>query len=533
MLRRITQQMAGVREPEDLTAVLQAIVHGLVEHAGLAAVQIWLFIPDRACPTCGAPGGPGADSDERVLHACAVAGEVHREHMRTHHRLPLGWNLPGVVAETGQAMLVNDAQEVVRQYLEDPASLPIAALGKSWDADVEWIGEGGFQAGAAYPLFVKDRELVGAFSVVAHRPIGEEEFAHLGVFAHQAAVSIRSAQMFQEINQLKNRLVDENAYLQEALQAEAGFEGIVGESQVLRVTQRSIERVAPTDSTVLLRGETGTGKELIARAIHALSPRRQRPLIKVNCGAISPSLVESELFGHERGAFTGASQRRIGRFELADRGTLFLDEVGELPLELQVKLLRVLQEQEFERVGGDRTIRVDVRLIVATHRDLEADVKAGRFRADLFYRLNVFPVRVPPLRERLDDLSPLVGHFVQLYAKKLAKPLRGISERSLARLQAYSWPGNIRELQNVVERACVLAGGPVVEVTDAFDAGTATGGSSSAASLPTLEEMEREHIRTALERTGGRIAGPAGAAALLAIHPNTLRSRMERLGLRR
>lgn len=531
MLRRITEQMARVREPEDMAAVLQAIVTGLVDHAGLAAAQIWLYVPDRECPRCGAPGEPGAGSDERVLHACAVAGEVHREHMRTHHRLPLGWNLPGVVAETGEPILVNDAQDVIARYRADPSSVPIATLGKNWDADVEWIGEAGFEAGAAYPLFVKDRDLVGAFSVVARRPISEEEFAHLGVFAQQAAISIRSAQMFQEIDRLRKRLADENAYLQEELCAEAGFEGMVGGSAALRRTRRSIERVAPTDSTVLLLGETGTGKELVARAIHALSPRKTRPLIKVNCGAISPALVESELFGHERGAFTGALQRRIGRFELADRGTLFMDEVGELPPELQVKLLRVLQEQEFERVGGDRTIRVDVRLIAATHRDLEADVRAGRFRADLFYRLNVFPVRVPPLRERLDDVPLLARHFVQHYQRKLARPLRAISDESIARLQAYAWPGNVRELQNVIERACVLATGPVVEVT-----GLSGGATPSEArpddGIATMDEMERRHIRRALERAGGRIAGPGGAASLLDMHPNTLRSRMQKLGVR-
>jgi transcriptional regulator with GAF, ATPase, and Fis domain len=321
----------------------------------------------------------------------------------------------------------------------------------------------------------------------------------------------------------------ENAYLKDGKRAEVGFEGILGESPVMQLLQRAIRQVAPTDSTVLLQGETGTGKELVARAIHQMSARRARPLIRINCGAIAPGLVESELFGHERGAFTGAIQRRIGRFELADGGTLFMDEVGELPLDAQVKLLRVLQEQEFERVGGDRTLRVDVRIIAATNRDLEADVRDRRFRADLFYRLNVLPIAVPPLRERTGDIPLLLEHFLAQHRRALGKLIRGVSAVSLERLQAYPWPGNVRELQNVSERACVLATGPILEIEP-------PAGSAQAAGEPailTLKSMESAHIRRALEASGGQIQGPAGAAALLGIHPNTLRSRMERLGVSR
>ncbi|MEZ5313885.1 MAG: sigma 54-interacting transcriptional regulator [Thermoanaerobaculia bacterium] len=373
-------------------------------------------------------------------------------------------------------------------------------------------------------------ELVGAFAAIAHRTISEEEFAHLGVFAHQAAISIRSAQLLQEANRLRARLALENDYLNEEIRFERGFEGIVGSSRALRTTQRLIEQVAGTESTVLLLGETGTGKELIARAIHSRSLRARRSLIKVNCGAISPNLVESELFGHERGAFTGASQKRLGRFELADGGTLFLDEVGELPAEAQVKLLRVLQEQEFERVGGDRTIRVDVRLIAATNRDLEEEVRQGRFRADLYYRLNVFPVRVPPLRERNEDIPLLASHFVRQFGKKMAKPLKGLSEESAGRLQKYAWPGNVRELQNVIERACVLADSAIVEVSD-LQAGRSIAPDEAQEELVSMVEMERRHIRRALSACGGQIQGASGAAALLGLHPNTLRSKMEKLGL--
>jgi formate hydrogenlyase transcriptional activator len=323
--------------------------------------------------------------------------------------------------------------------------------------------------------------------------------------------------------------------------ATPAFDAIVGNSAALRAVLRKVSQVATVETTVLLTGETGTGKELIARAIHMASTRRERPLIKVNCGAIPQGVVESELFGHEKGAFTGALQRRIGRFELADRGTLFMDEVGELPLETQVKLLRVLQEQEFERVGSTRSQQVDVRLVTATNRDLDEEVAEGRFRADLFYRLNVFPIRIPPLRERPGDIPLLVAHFLAHFQRKLAKPLRAVTAESMARLEAYSWPGNIRELQNVLERACVLATTPTVDIADSLRAlpgeVVVARGSHPAAppsmsdALMTLDENERVHIRRALAAAGGKIHGPQGAAQILGINPSTLRSRMQKLGI--
>jgi transcriptional regulator with GAF, ATPase, and Fis domain len=297
-----------------------------------------------------------------------------------------------------------------------------------------------------------------------------------------------------------------------------------------------VKQVASVDTTVLLTGETGTGKELIARAIHSLSPRKDRSLVKINCGAIPHGVVESELFGHEKGAFTGALQRRLGRFELADKGTLFMDEVGELPLDTQVKLLRVLQEQEFERLGGVRPIKTDVRLVAATNRDLEVEVAEGRFRPDLFYRLSVFPIRVPALRERPDDIPLLVRHFLALFQRKLAKSLKGVTPGSMERLMAYPWPGNIRELQNVLERACVLARGPII------DASAALGGSDRPAPdatpvtddrLLTLDEHEQMQIKRALEVAGGKLHGPGGAAEMLGINASTLRSRMEKHGMSR
>jgi formate hydrogenlyase transcriptional activator len=350
-------------------------------------------------------------------------------------------------------------------------------------------------------------------------------------------------------------------YLQEEIRREHPFEELVGSSPALLAILRQVEQVAPTDTSVLILGETGTGKELIARAIHNRSARRDRPLVKVNCAAISAGLVESELFGHVKGAFTGALERRVGRFELADRGTIFLDEIGELPLETQVKLLRVLQEQEFEPVGSSRTVRVNVRVIAATNRDLPEAIRAGRFRTDLFYRLNVFPIEVPPLRGRRSDIPQLVTFFLSGFVKKFGKRIGSVSPETMDRLTSYAWPGNIRELQNIVERAVVLCEGPLLELDQdlAPVSGTARSaqepggpvetprapGDASGATvaprraepsdlstLPTLEEAERRHIVAALERTGGVIHGPRGAARILDLHPNTLRSRMERLGIK-
>jgi transcriptional regulator with GAF, ATPase, and Fis domain len=348
------------------------------------------------------------------------------------------------------------------------------------------------------------------------------------------APAARNAQLYREVERYGDRLERENAYLQEAIAEAHGFEGIVGESPALRAVLRKVQQVAPVETTVLLTGETGTGKELVARALHQGSPRRDRPLIKVNCGAIPQGVVESELFGHEKGAFTGALQRRIGRFELAHQGTLFMDEVGELPLDVQVKLLRVLQEQEFERVGSHHTQRVDVRLVAATNRDLEQEVGQQRFRADLYYRLNVFPIRIPPLRERPSDISLLVKHFLGQFQRKLAKPLKGVTPDSMARLEGYAWPGNIRELQNVLERACVLSPGPVVEIDEALHSvnegrATSAGPAVRHDAIVTLEEGERLHIRQALTATGGLLNGPEGAAALLGVTPSMLRSRIKRL----
>jgi len=343
----------------------------------------------------------------------------------------------------------------------------------------------------------------------------------------------------------KTRLQTQNEYLQEEIKQFHHFDEIVGRSATLNSVLDQVRLVSPADSTVLILGETGTGKELIARAIHFTSSRRERPLIKVNCAALPASLIESELFGHEKGAFTGATEKRIGRFELANGGTIFLDEIGELPPEVQIKLLRVLQEREFERIGASSAMRVDIRVIAATNRDLNQAVAESKFRRDLFYRLNVFPIVMPPLRQRPEDIPLLVHYFVQRHAARIGRSITQVPAATMARLTAYSWPGNIRELENVIERAVILSSGPDLElaselipaiadtVRDTSMAGPATDTGTVTPPDRSLAHIEKEHILEVLERTNWRIGGPNGAAAILRLNASTLRSRMKKFGLER
>ncbi len=425
-----------------------------------------------------------------------------------------------VVWRTGEPLLVHDAERDA-QWCADPyvvASRPRSMLCVP-------ILHQGRRRGV---LYVENRLAAGAFTV--------ERVEMMRFLAGEAGLALENATLYEalrealrEVERLKNRLQEENVYLQEEIRTEHNFEEIVGRSPLLVAALRKIEQVAATDATVLILGETGTGKELFARAIHDRSPRKERPLVKVNCGSIPAGLVESELFGHVKGAFTGALQHRTGRFQLAHGGTLFLDEVGELPPDTQVKLLRVLQEQEFEPVGSSRTVRVDVRVIAATNRDLEEAVRGGSFRADLLYRLNVFPIEIPPLRDRADDVSLLAAFFLARVAKRLGKPVESFSRQSVRRMLEYPWPGNVRELQNIVERAVILADGPLAEVDARLLAGVAPQVLDQRAR--TLEQLERAHIVETLRATGGVIEGPRGAARILDVNPNTLRSRMKKLGI--
>src|SRR5467141_2823174 len=400
----------------------------------------------------------------------------------------------------------------------------------------------GVRSVVSMPLITHDRAL-GTLSLASLRDAAfqQGDVDLLVQVAGQVAIAVENALAFQEIAELRNRLAQEKLYLEDEIRSEMNFEEIVGESPLLRAVLKQVETVAPTDSAVLIQGETGTGKELIARAIHNLSPRRDHTFVKVNCAAIPAGLLESELFGHERGAFTGAVSQRIGRFELANRGTIFLDEVGEIPLEVQPKLLRVLQEREFERLGSPRTLRTDARLIAATNRDLAAMVEAQTFRADLFYRLNVFPVQVPPLRERPDDIPLLVRYFAQQCARRMRQTIETIPADTMQALVQYSWPGNIRELQNILERAVILSPGSVLQVprTDltprAMETVPGLPETRETARRPpirhVLEEAERQHILRALEETQWVVAGPQGAAARLGMPRSTLQRRIQQLGL--
>ena len=381
------------------------------------------------------------------------------------------------------------------------------------------------------PLLAHDRAL-GTLNVASFREgaFTAEAVELLSQVANQIALAVENALAYRQITELKDKLAEEKLYLEDEIRTEYRFEEIIGESPALTRVLKQLEIVAPTDSTVLIQGETGTGKELVARALHHLSGRRERTFVKLNCAAIPTGLLESELFGHERGAFTGAIAQKIGRFELAHRGTLFLDEIGDVPLELQSKLLRVLQEQEFERLGGTRTIRVDVRLVAATNRDLADMVRTQQFRSDLYYRLNVFPITMPPLRERTEDIPVLVRYFAQLYATRMNKPIETVPAKTLEALTRYHWPGNVRELENLIERAVILSQGSdlYVPLTELRAAPVPV-----SQPLATLETAEREHILRALTETKWVIGGPSGAAARLGLKRTTLQSRMQKLGIAR
>ena len=388
----------------------------------------------------------------------------------------------------------------------------------------------GIQSVCCVPLITRTRVL-GTLNVGSTREnaFSAADIDFLSQVAAQAAIAIENATAYQQIAELKDQLAKEKLYLEDEIRTDRNFGEIVGDSLAFKHVLDQVATVAPTDASVLILGETGTGKELIARAIHELSGRRGRTFVKLNCAAIPTGLLESELFGHEKGAFTGAIAQKVGRFELGHQGTLFLDEVGDIPLELQPKLLRALQEHEFERLGGTRTIKVDVRLVAATNRDLAQMINERQFRTDLYYRLSVFPISIPPLRERADDVPKLVRYFTQKYARRMNKPIENISQQTMEALTRYAWPGNVRELENLIERAVILTRGSTLQIplSELRGAPDDKGGPT------TLEDAEREHIRRTLEQANWVVGGPNGAAARLGMKRTTLQSKMKKLGIAR
>ncbi|HZI67470.1 MAG TPA: sigma 54-interacting transcriptional regulator [Thermoanaerobaculia bacterium] len=454
------------------------------------------------------------DPVKNVLKVLGVAGPVPSPPI-----IPLGFEWPrqnsrsGWILDHGRPLITPDFRDAP-PFVEYP-----------------YLLKEGLRSAVSVPLSIKGK-VIGVLNVASRVPAGygPDEASLLTSIAEQVALAIENLLAYEEIAALKARLEQENVYLQEEVRSEAAFGDVVGESPAVLSVLASVRKVANTDSTVLVTGETGTGKELIVRAIHDLSRRKDKLLVKVNCAALPAGVIESELFGHERGAFTGALTRKVGRFELAHRGTLFLDEVGDLPLELQAKLLRVLQDGEFERVGGTQTLKVDVRLIAATNRDIERAVAEERFRADLYYRLNVFPIVLPPLRKRLQDVPRLARHFAMLFASKMGKNVGPLNADVLDRLTAYTWPGNVRELQNVIERAVIVSSTGRFELGDFA---TAPPGGSPKPHARSLEDIEREHIVNVLEETGWRVSGERGAAKILGLKRTTLEARMKKLEILR
>jgi len=465
----------------------------------------------RQIMRCDAAAVMLADADEKHLVVHALDFPESRGVFTEGALVPIEGTLPGDTFRSGKPNIVNRL---------DPGEMPPEMLEK---ARAE-----GLNSFCDIPLISKDR-LLGVLAVARREENGfdDDEVSFLIQAANQVAIGVENALSYREIAGLKDRLAQEKLYLEDEIRGEMDFEGIVGQSSALRHVLNLVETVAPSDSTVLLLGETGTGKELIARAIHDRSRRKDRTFVKLNCAAIPTGLLESELFGHERGAFTGAISQKIGRLELADQGSLFLDEVGDIPLDIQPKLLRALQEREFERLGSTRTKKVDVRLVAATNRNLEKMIEEREFRSDLYYRLNVFPIRIPPLRDRPDDIPLLVRYFTQKYGRRMEKQIESIPAAVMKKLTAWHWPGNIRELENFIERSVILTHGSALQVP----IGELGGNSTAVPIANTRDGDARQEILRILKDTKGRVAGPNGAAARMGIKRTTLISRMKKLGI--
>jgi len=510
-LQSLALSVAQARSPD---SVLTEMVQGLGMWEGVALARVWLLREGEA------------ESPYLELKASIGSSAVHLDRRwnridGAHRKIPLSFGKVGHIASSNRPLLLQ----------RGPGN---------WIVEPKWAEEEGIQSFAGQPLCFRG-QVLGVVAFFSRRRLEKSDLDWLRVFADHAAVAIANARAFAEIERLKESAEHERDYLREAVRTALQHGDIIAESSAMRRVLEQLRAVAPTESSVLILGESGVGKELIAAAVHDLSRRRDGPLVKVNCASVPRELFESEFFGHVRGAFSGAARDRQGRFSLADGGSLFLDEVGEIPLELQGKLLRVLQERTFEAVGDDRTRKVDVRVVAATNRSLEQEIDAGRFRRDLFYRLNVLPIEVPPLRERREDILPMARRFLQTTAHRLHLPLPELSPREEAALLSYDFPGNVRELQNIIERALVLTQrdgelrlqlGRPVSVVPALD-GPARALPSEVLPEQQMRELERQNLKSALERCGYRISGHAGAAKLLGLSPSTLSYRIKQLGLER
>ncbi len=521
---------------KSLDGLLRLIVERLAASPSVCLARIWLIKPGAGCLTC--PMRRECPDQTYCLQLVASAGQSRAVPPADYGRLdgefrrfPIGVRKVGRIASEARAIEVPN-------LAEQPA----------WIANPAWLAAEGIQGFGGQPLINRE-EVLGVLAVFSRTNIGAVCLDWMRMIADHAAAAIANARAWEQIEALQRRLQQENEYLQEEVSATQSLGELIGQSPALLALARQIELVAPTDSSVLILGESGTGKELVAREIHQRSRRAERPLIKVNCAAIPRELFESEFFGHAKGAFTGAVRDRAGRFELAHGGTLFLDEIGETPLDLQSKLLRVLQEGELERVGEERTRRVDVRVIAATNRDLRKEVEQGRFRNDLYYRLGIFPIELSPLREHIEDIPLLAEHFLKSIARRLGRPLPRLTLGAVQRLQRYHWPGNVRELAHVLERAMIVSPSGRLELDVVLPRALL---SESGAVSPSsgvrphtapqnerddailteaeLHDLETRNLARALRAAGGKISGPGGAAELLGVRPTTLASRLRKLG---
>lgn len=515
-----------IGQQRSLDAVLRVVVERLAGEEHIAMARIWLIRSGDICSKCPRPDV--CFDQARCLHLVASAGHSLVADAPTWDRLdgefsrfPLGVRKVGKVAASGECVAVLDVQSDIE-----------------WIARREWTQQEAIRGFVGQPLVFKG-EILGVLAIFTRTPLSQHCLDWLRMIADLVAASIANARAFDEIQSLRTQLELENAYLREEVSEARAFGEIVGQSPALRNITQQIELVAPTDASVLILGESGTGKELVAQEIHRRSQRHERAMVRVNCASVPRELYESEFFGHAKGAFTGAVRERAGRFELANGGTLLLDEVGEIPLELQSKLLRVLQEGTYERIGEEKTRAVDVRLVAATNRDLKAEVEAGRFRQDLFYRLNVFPIEVPPLRKRKEDIPLLAERFLRQAARRFNRECKGLTQGNIMTLQAYDWPGNVRELLNVIERAVITsrAGAIRLDLPRPQSSklrkpdGSATPPATTVFTDAEMKRRDRENVLAALNQANWQVHGPGGAAELLGIRPTTLASRIKRMGL--